>query len=109
MNDTSLPPRTASRSIDSAEVRFRILRLIEANPDSSQRVLARETDVSVGRVNYCLKALVEKGEVKIRNFRSFDKKLRYSLCADPQGDRRQDPPDAPLFAAQTGGIRNATL
>lgn len=62
----------------SDDVRFRVLRVLERNPDLSQRQIARELGVSVGAVNYCLGALVEKGLIKVRNFRSSDNKLRYA-------------------------------
>ena len=60
------------------EIRFRVLRLLESRPDLSQREIARELGVSLGGVNYCLRALADKGQVKIRNFRAADNKLRYA-------------------------------
>ena len=58
---------------------------MEASPDLSQRDLAVELGVSLGAVNYCLRALVEKGQVKVRNFRASDNKLRYAYVLTPQG------------------------
>ncbi len=52
------------------EYRFKILKLLEEHPDISQRELARELGVSLGRVNFCLQALVEKGLVKANNFKN---------------------------------------
>lgn len=69
----------------SDDVRFRVLRVLEDQPDLSQRQIARELDVSVGAVNYCLRALVEKGQIKVRNFRSSDNKLRYAYILTPRG------------------------
>jgi EPS-associated MarR family transcriptional regulator len=67
------------------DVRFRILRLLESNPEMSQRALSRELGISLGAVNYCLKALLEKGQLKIRNFRGSDKKFRYAYVLTPKG------------------------
>jgi EPS-associated MarR family transcriptional regulator len=67
------------------DVHFRILRLIERRPDATQRELAEELGVSLGAVNYCLRALIEKGHVKLDNFRSSKSKLGYAYVLTPQG------------------------
>jgi EPS-associated MarR family transcriptional regulator len=67
------------------DVRFKILRIIEAHPDYSQREIASALGISLGGVNYCLKALIEKGFVKVGNFRRSDTKLRYSYALTPSG------------------------
>ena len=67
------------------DVRFRILRLLESNPQISQRALSRELGISLGSVNYCLKALVQKGQLKISNFRASNNKLRYAYALTPKG------------------------
>jgi EPS-associated MarR family transcriptional regulator len=67
------------------EAQFRLLRLIESQPELTQRELAREMGVSLGKVNYCIQALVEQGLVKVRNFRSSDRKLAYAYLLTPQG------------------------
>lgn len=67
------------------DVRFRVMRAVEANPKASQRELAAELGLSLGLVNYCLRALVEKGQVKVRNFRLADNKLRYAYMLTPRG------------------------
>lgn len=67
------------------DARFRMMRLIEANPDISQRQLSRELGVSLGGVNYCLQALVEKGLVKAGRFRASENKLRYTYALTPKG------------------------
>jgi len=69
----------------SEDVNFRLLRALENRPDLSQRQIAEELGVSVGAVNYCLRALIEKGLVKVRNFRSSDHKLRYAYILTPHG------------------------
>jgi MarR family transcriptional regulator, temperature-dependent positive regulator of motility len=61
------------------------MRLIEGNPDISQRQLARELGISLGGVNYCLNALIEKGLVKMERFRASDAKLNYAYVLTPRG------------------------
>ncbi len=61
------------------------MRLVEAQPDISQRELASALGISLGRVNYCLKALTDKGWVKMKNFGRSDNKLRYAYVLTPRG------------------------
>jgi EPS-associated MarR family transcriptional regulator len=67
------------------DVRFRVLRVLQGQPDLSQREIAVKLGVSLGAVNYCLRALTEKGQVKVCNFRSSDNKLRYAYILTPGG------------------------
>ena len=67
------------------EDHFNILRTINKNPNSSQRELADQVDVSLGKLNYCLKALKEKGFIKIRNFKKNPNKLNYIYVVTPKG------------------------
>ena len=67
------------------ERQLKALRLLEANPELTQRELARELGVSVGAANYCLKALVEKGWVKLENFQRNPSKLGYLYLLTPIG------------------------
>ena len=67
------------------ELRLRVLRALEANPELSQRQLAAELDVSLGGVNYALKALIERGFVKADNFRKSGNKVAYLYVLTPQG------------------------
>ena len=67
------------------EYRYRILKLLENNPAASQREIARELGVSLGRVNYCLQALVEKGLIKVDNFRQNESKRAYLYFLTPKG------------------------
>lgn len=67
------------------DARYRIMRLIEANPDISQRRLARELGISIGGVNYCLRALVERGLVKMERFRTSDTKMSYAYILTARG------------------------
>lgn len=66
-------------------MRFRILRLLQENPASSQRYIAKTLDLSLGGVNYCLNALVEKGLLKMRNFQEAKDKRRYVYLLTPKG------------------------
>ena len=61
------------------------MRLIEANPQITQRQLAEELGVSVGKINYCMNALVEKGMVKAQNFIRSNNKAGYAYFLTPQG------------------------
>ena len=67
------------------DVRFRLMRLLENQPDLSQRDIAEALGVSLGATNYVLKALIEKGQVKVRNFRASNNKLRYAYILTPSG------------------------
>ncbi len=69
----------------SDEVRYRLLRYLEEHPEASQRELAEYLGVSVGKINYCVQALVAKGLVKMRNFRGSRKKLAYAYVLTPKG------------------------
>jgi EPS-associated MarR family transcriptional regulator len=64
---------------------LKLLKHIEQNPNASQRDLAKAVGVSVGKVNYCVKALVEKGFVKAGNFGRSDHKLGYLYLLTPSG------------------------
>ena len=67
------------------EYRYKILKILEANPEISQRDLARELGISLGRANFCLKALIEKGLLKVTNFRNSKNKLAYMYLLTPTG------------------------
>ena len=67
------------------EAHYRLLRLIEAKPSLTQRELAQEMGVSLGKVNYCVNALIEKGWIKARNFRNSNNKLAYAYLLTPRG------------------------
>jgi EPS-associated MarR family transcriptional regulator len=67
------------------ETRYSILRLLEADPHASQRKIAGELGISVGRVNYCLQALIERGLVKAKNFRNSANKRAYLYLLTPRG------------------------
>lgn len=65
--------------------RYRILRLLEDRPELSQRDIAEAIGISLGKTNYCLKALIEKGWVKIDNFRNSRNKSAYLYKLTPAG------------------------
>jgi EPS-associated MarR family transcriptional regulator len=66
-----------------------LLRLLERHPEYSQRQLARELGVSLGKTNYVLKALLAKGWVKAQNFKRSDRKLGYLYMLTPSGIRER--------------------
>ena len=85
MND-ALENNAPSRNTGARdELRLRVLRALETNPELSQRQLAAELGVSLGGVNYALKALVERGFVKADNFRKSGNKVAYLYVLTPQG------------------------
>ena len=69
----------------SDEVRYRLLTYLGQHPDASQRDLARELGISLGKVNYCLRALMAKGMVKARNFTNSRNKAAYAYVLTPKG------------------------
>ncbi|HZP91658.1 MAG TPA: MarR family EPS-associated transcriptional regulator [Burkholderiales bacterium] len=71
------------------DTRYRLLKRLQENPEISQRQLAGELGVSVGKVNFCLRALLDKGLVKVRNFRDSRNKLAYAYYLTPKGAREK--------------------
>lgn len=71
-------------SIDD-ETRYKLLNLLHKQPDISQRKLADEMGVSLGKVNYCVKALLDVGYVKLNNFTRSKNKLAYAYVLTPKG------------------------
>jgi EPS-associated MarR family transcriptional regulator len=67
------------------EARYRLIKLIAANPDISQRELAKELGVSLGKVNYLLKALADVGWIKAGNFARSNNKAGYAYVLTPKG------------------------
>ena len=66
-----------------------LLRLLEEEPDLSQRELARRMGVSLGKTHYLLRALLEKGLVKAQNFRASERKIGYAYVLTPSGVRER--------------------
>jgi EPS-associated MarR family transcriptional regulator len=69
------------------EIHLQVLRTIEAQPGLTQRQLAKELGVSLGKAHYCMKALIDKGLVKMGNFSHNQKKLEYAYLLTPSGIR----------------------
>ena len=67
------------------EVRYRLMRLVAARPEMSQRELARELGISLGKLNFCLRALVGKGLIKATNFKGSKHKAGYLYFLTPRG------------------------
>lgn len=67
------------------DLHFRILHLLEDNPDISQREIAQKLGISLGGANYCLKALIDIGHIKIDNFNKNPKKIGYLYLLTPKG------------------------
>ena len=66
-------------------MRYKLLTMLEDNPELSQRDLARKLGMSLGKTNYCLKALIQKGWIKIHNFRNSRNKRAYLYKLTPAG------------------------
>ena len=64
---------------------FRVMRILQENPDLTQRELAEQLGMSLGGLNYCLKALMEKGLVKMKNFATSKNKFGYVYVLTPTG------------------------
>jgi len=67
------------------EIAYKLLKLIEAEPHLSQREIAQKMGVSLGKTNYCLKALIDKGFIKLQNFYNNKKKSAYIYFLTPKG------------------------
>lgn len=67
------------------EMKYRLLKLLEQDPNLSQRAIATEMGISLGKVNYCLHALIDKGVIKAKNFYNNKKKSAYTYYLTPKG------------------------
>lgn len=76
---------TNFKTLTQEEAHFKVMRLLEANPYLTQRELAKEFGLSVGSINYCLKALMDKGLVKMKNFATSKNKFGYVYVLTPSG------------------------
>ena len=68
---------------------FNVLRKVDSKPESTQRELAKELGFSLGKLNYCLNALKEKGLVKISNFKNNPNKIGYIYVLTPKGIKKK--------------------
>ena len=71
--------------MNSQDIRLDLLRKLESNPQYTQRELSREVGVSLGKINYCMKKLTEKGWVKLTNFSHNPNKMGYAYLLTPSG------------------------
>jgi EPS-associated MarR family transcriptional regulator len=79
-----------SRQADLQEdTNFRVMRILEGRPEISQRELSKTLGVSLGGVNYCLSALIDKGFVKAKNFSNNANKVSYAYLLTPKGMREK--------------------
>jgi EPS-associated MarR family transcriptional regulator len=67
------------------EIQLQVLRLLQKNPQQSQRTIARELGISLGSINFCFQALAEKGWVKLQSFSQSQHKLGYVYLLTPSG------------------------
>ena len=70
---------------DRKEMELNVLRILYSNPDFSQRKLSSHLGVSLGSVNYCVNALIDKGLVKVRRFNKSSTKQKYLYLLTPEG------------------------
>lgn len=73
------------RDLEHEDIRFKVLRMIEGDPALSQRQIADQLGISLGAVNYCLRALAETGLIKLSRFRQSPDKRRYAYLLTPAG------------------------
>ena len=71
--------------MNNKDIHLDLLRKLEINPDLTQRQLSKEMGVSLGKVNYCMQKLIEKGWVKLSNFSNNPKKTNYIYLLTPRG------------------------
>lgn len=69
----------------SDEMHLKVMRLLEAEPEISQRELAKRLGVSLGKTNYCIRALLQQGYIKVRNFGNSRNKRAYLYKLTPEG------------------------
>ena len=78
-----------NKKINNSEEELEILRQIEENPNLTQRQIADHLGLSLGKINYLIKALLEKGVVKVDNFKRSDNKLGYLYLLTPGVERKR--------------------
>lgn len=71
--------------MNKRDIRLDLLRMLESNPESTQRELSQEMEVSLGKVNYCIRKLTKKGLIKIINFKKNPNKMGYAYLLTPKG------------------------
>lgn len=76
---------TSGRSQLQEDTNFRVLRMLQTNPDLTQHEIAQQLGISTSEINYCLKALIDKGMIKVHNFSQSKNKFGYIYVLTPQG------------------------
>jgi EPS-associated MarR family transcriptional regulator len=71
--------------VSKKQNKFQILKSLELDSHPTQRQLSNDLDVSLGKVNYCLKSLIVKGFIKVNNFKNSSNKIQYSYLLTPKG------------------------
>ena len=71
--------------MSNQQSKYQLLKSLEQDSKLTQRQLSKELDISLGKVNYCLQSLIQKGLVKIDNFKNSKHKIRYSYILTPEG------------------------
>ena len=71
--------------MNKEDIHLDLLRKLEVNPEYTQRELSQEMGVSLGKINYCMKKLIEKGWVKLSSFSNNPNKVNYIYLLTPQG------------------------
>ena len=78
-----------TKSHTITEDQLDLMHFIQKDGHASQRLIAQKTGFSIGKVNYCLKALVDKGLIKIQNFKNSSQKMNYAYILTPKGIREK--------------------
>ena len=81
----NISPPFFSALMNKRDIHLDLLRKLESNPEYTQRELSREMGVSLGKVNYCMKKLTEKGLIKLTNFTHNPNKMGYAYLLTPSG------------------------
>ena len=84
-NNRAVACQIIKEAMSSEEIEYKALKLLEANPELSQRQLSSGLGVSLGKAHYVLKSLIDVGWVKLNNFRRSDNKLCYAYVLTPAG------------------------
>ena len=71
--------------MNNKDIHLDLLRKLESNPEYTQRELSQEMEVSLGKINYCMKKLIEKGWLKAKNFQQSENKKAYTYFLTPKG------------------------
>lgn len=90
MNTQKVPPRVPLETDHGGDgTRLAVLRLLQENPSTTQRELSKVLGLSLGKTHYLLHALLDKGLLKVQNFKRSDSKLAYAYLLTPSGIRHR--------------------